>query len=111
MSASVAGVRSPADGDDTDTVAALIANGTAKSDDPKPPHDSAAAQDAAPLSPGILMSVAGVRSEADDAASMYALGDAVMVVAGGGRRSHEGIVRFVGATRFAPRSWGRLVAL
>ena len=142
MSASVAGVRSQADGDDTDTAAALVANGTSNSDDPKPPHDCAAAQDAAPPSPGMLVSVAGVRSQADgddtymaaapiaddttksddlqalaaqsahdDAASTYALGDAVMVVAGGGRRSHEGIVRFVGATRFAPRVWGWRVAL
>ena len=32
----------------TDTTADPIANGTAKSDDPKAPHDGAAAQDAAP---------------------------------------------------------------
>ena len=142
MSTSVAGDRSQANGDDTDTAAALIADDTAKSDGLEALHGGAGAQDAAPPSPAIPASVAGDRSQADgddtdtaaapiaddttksddpkapaarsacdDAAGTHALGDAVMVVAGGGRRSHEGIVRFVGATRFAPRVWGRRAAL
>ena len=65
MSASVAGDRSHVDGDETNTVAALIANGTATSDDPKAPHDGAATQDAAPPSPGKSASVAGDRSQTD----------------------------------------------
>ena len=85
LSASIADVRSQADGDDTDTTVAPIADDTTKSDDPK-------------------ASVA--RSARGDAAGAHALGDAVMVVAGGGRRSREGIVRFVGATRFAPPARG-----
>ena len=210
MSMSVAGDRSQADGDDINTAAAPIADDTPKSDGLEAPHDSAAAQDAAPPSFTMSASVAGVQSQADgddtgtaaapmadnttkpdgpkapaappafiefkrrlgiakrsaklaaqkeraaaaerekaaaaeaeareiaqaklapishdttksddlqalvalsahdDAAGTHALGDAVMVVAGGGRRSHEGIVRFVGATRFAPRVWGWRVAL
>ena len=90
MSASVADVRSQADGDDTDTTAALIADDTTKSDNSQVP---------------------AAQSARDDAAGAHALGDAVMVVAGGGRRSYEGIVRFVGTTRFAPRVWGWRVAL
>ena len=69
---------------------APITNDTAKSDDSKAP---------------------AARSARDAAAGTHALGDAVMVVRGDGRRSHEGIVRFVGATRFAPRVWGWRVAL
>ena len=90
MSASVADDRSQADGDDTDTAAAPIADDTTKSDDPKAP---------------------AAQSACHDAAGTHALGDVVTVVAGGDRMSHEGIVRFVGATRFAPRAWGRRVAL
>ena len=132
-SASVAGDRSQADGNDTDTAAALITDDTAKSDDPKAPHSSAAAQDAAPPSPAMSASVTSVQSQADgddtdtaaapvaddtaksddptapaaqsardDASCTHALNDAVVVVAGKGRQDHEGIVRFVGATRFAP---------
>ena len=128
--------------DDAHTAAAPIVDDAAKSDDPNAPHDSAAAQDAAPPRPAMSASVADDRSQADgddtdttaaliaddttksdnpqvpatqsardDAAGAHALGDAVMVVAGGGRRSHEGIVRFVGTTRFAPRVWGWRAAL
>ena len=61
----VAGDRSQADVDNTDTTAALIANNTATSDDPKAPHDNAAGQDAAPPSPGMSASVAGDRSQDD----------------------------------------------
>ena len=95
MSASVVGDRSQADGDDTDTAAAPIADDTAKSDDPKAPHDGAAAQGAAPPSPAM-----SARSARDGAVGAHALGDAVTVVGGDGRRMHEGIVRFVGVTRF-----------
>ena len=80
-SASVAGDRSQADGNDTDTAAALITDDTAKSDDPTAP---------------------AAQSARDDASCTHALNDAVVVVAGKGRQDHEGIVRFVGATRFAP---------
>ena len=96
MSASVAGDRSQADEDDTNTAAALIADGITKSDDPKAPHDGAAAQGAAPPSPAM-----SARSARDDAVGAHALGDTVTVVGGDGRRMHEEIVRFVGVTRFA----------
>ena len=143
MSASVAGDQSKADRDDTDTAAALIAGDTTKPDDPKTPHDSAGAQDAAPPSAAMSASIAGDRPQADeddtdttadliaddtaksddpkasaarsarnDAAGAYALGDAVMVIRTGTlSRSREGIVRFVGATRFAPRARSWSVAL
>ena len=65
MSASFAGDRSQADGGDTDTAAAPIADDTAKSDDPKAPHDGAAAQDAAPPSPRMSASVANNQSQGD----------------------------------------------
>ena len=90
MSASVTSVQSQTDGDDTDTAAALITDDTAKSDDPTAP---------------------AAQSARDDASCTHALNDAVVVVAGKGRQGHEGIVRFVGATRFAPRVWGWRVAL
>ena len=92
--------------DSTDTTADPIVDGTAKSDDPKAPHDGAAAQGAAPPSPAM-----SARSARDDAVGAHALGDTVTVVGGDGRRMHEGIVRFVGATRFASHAWGRCVAI
>ena len=64
---------------------APIADDTTQSDDPKAP---------------------AAQSACYDAAGTHALGDAVTVVGGDGRRSHEGIVRFVGATRFAPARVG-----
>ena len=65
MSASVAGDRSQAGGDDTDTAATLIADDTLKSDDSTLPSDGAAAQDAALPSSAMSASVADDRSQAD----------------------------------------------